>query len=175
MNNTYDWWCEPVCQTAAPVWLPQRWTARHLSVIQTPNDEGILVHVLPVCSSVEWTEKGSKWNSWLLVNTSGYLSMKAGTLMFTSDSVSWSRGNPPPTHLLTQTPPTNQRCQTLLCGICRLFDMSHGLGPRRGVIPQWPAARHHLSRSTPIQPLDNYVLCCSPAALCGEIFQPWCS
>lgn len=52
----HDWWCESVSQTAAPVWLPWRWTACHVIVIQTPNGMGILVHILLwlLISRVNW-------------------------------------------------------------------------------------------------------------------------
>lgn len=67
----------------------------------------------------------------------------------------------PSTHTVVQTPLPNQHSQKLPGGICWLFDMSHSLGPRRGGSPRWPAARHHLSRSTPVQPLWMIMsLCC---------------
>lgn len=80
----------------------------------------------------------------------------------------------------TVAPPMIQSCHKPHCGICWSFHMSHSLGRSRGMSPQWPAARHHLSRSTPVQ-LQNDVPVLlitfswsSPAALLGEIFQPWC-
>lgn len=131
-----------------------------------------------VCSSVEWTKEESKRNSQFWGNISGYLSMKAVMQMFSSDSQQFCGAEQPSAHTVAHSVSTEEPAlsEAAPWDLLWSFAMSHSLGLRRGASPQWPAAQRHLSRSTPVQPLNNYVPLLlitfswsSPAVLCGEI------